>query len=311
MQKTVAETNLTVTSIKSDTQVTKIKRWLNPPEYSTTMNTARKRRHSGSGNWLIHSLPFQEWKLGFRRHLWLYGVAGCGKTVLSTTIIEHLWRFDNYTTLVHFFDFNTPQKQTLGGLLRSLAFQIYSRGGEILSKLDDLFISCGNGLRQPDEVSLSTCLESMIQASERIIIILDALDECKRRDSLLDWIGSFSSGNVQFMVTARPEADLRVWLPRYFLEQNCIPLDKTSINADIRSYVLSTLQNNPSFKEKGLDTDLINIICDKVGDGADGMYVVARCVLDGIMNANIISLKVQMGFMPNGQSSNMSEPKRY
>ena len=33
---------------------------------------------------------FLEWKLGLHRHLWSHGLAGCGKMVLTSTILDHL-----------------------------------------------------------------------------------------------------------------------------------------------------------------------------------------------------------------------------
>ncbi|KAJ9413673.1 ankyrin repeat-containing domain protein [Fusarium oxysporum] len=105
---------------------------------------------------LSSSYPaFQEWKLGTRQHLWLYGLAGCGKTILSTTILDHLLQIDTHTTLAFFFDFNDARKQKLEDLLRSLAVQLYYTGNEAARRLDNLFTSHDDGRRQPDTNALS------------------------------------------------------------------------------------------------------------------------------------------------------------
>lgn len=113
----------------------------------------------------------------------------------------------------------------------------------------------------------------MIQCSDNIVILLDALDECITRKELLDWINVFASCNIQLIMTSRPEEDFKCEVPRFFDERNCIPLDKKAVNADIRSYVTETLKNRSEFANKGLSQDLLNEICDKIGDGADGMKV--------------------------------------
>ncbi|KAJ4177440.1 hypothetical protein NW767_015118 [Fusarium falciforme] len=258
-------------TVTSDSHLAKVERWLSPPDYSTNAKLARKRRHAGTGTWLLDGPAFQEWKLGSRRHLWLYGLAGCGKTVLSTTILDTLLQTDTRTTLVFFFDFNDPRKQTLESLLRSLAFQLYHSGGEAARRLESLFTYHDNGRRQPDMSALSDCVDTMMQTAGKVAVILDALDECTTRGELLPWMRGFASGNAQLMVTSRPEADFQREIPRFFDERNCVLLDKRAVNADIRSYVMATLEQNSDFVEKKLSQDLLGKIRDKVGDGADGM----------------------------------------
>ncbi|KAF5707794.1 hypothetical protein FMUND_10944 [Fusarium mundagurra] len=256
IESTGNETKHAVMSMASDHRFAKIERWLSPPDYSTNANLARKRRHPGTGTWLLNSPTFQEWKLGARQHLWLYGLAGCGKTILSTTILDHLLQIDTHTTLAFFFDFNDARKQKLEDLLRSLAVQLYHTGKEAVSRLDSLFSSHDEGRRQPDTNALSACVDTMIQIAGKVFIIVDALDECTAREELLQWLKHLSSGKVQLLVTGRPEADFQREIPRSFDERNCVLLDKKSVNADIRSYVNVTLEQKPDFVDKNLSQAL-------------------------------------------------------
>ncbi|KAL3587439.1 hypothetical protein FPOAC2_13336 [Fusarium poae] len=271
IESTGNETKHAVMSMTSDHRFTKIERWLSPPDCSTNANLARKRRHPGTGTWLLNSPAFQEWKLGSRQHLWLYGLAGCGKTILSTTILDHLLHMDTHTTLAFFFDFSDPGKQKLEDLLRSLAIQLYHTGNEAARKLDSLFISHDDGRRQPDTTALSACVDAMVQITKKVVIVLDALDECTTRGELLHWINSMACSNAQLIVTGRPEADFQREIPDLFDELNCILLDKNAVNADIRSYVTATLEKKPDFVKKGLSPGILQEIRDKIGDGADGI----------------------------------------
>jgi hypothetical protein len=255
----------------SDHHFAKIKRWLSPPGYSTNANLARERRHPGTGTWLLNSPTFQEWKLGLRQHLWLYGLAGCGKTILSTTILDQLLQIDTYTTLAFFFDFSDPGKQKLENLLRSLAVQLYHPGNEATRRLDNLFTSHDDGRRQPDTNALSACVDTMIQIAGKVFIIIDALDECTAREELLHWIRGLASSNAQLLVTGRPEADFQREIPRLFDKCNCVLLDKRAVNADIRSYVEATLEQKPDFVDKKLSPSILEEMRDKIGNGADGM----------------------------------------
>lgn len=258
-------------SMASDHSFAKIKGWLSPSDYSTNANLARKRRHPGTGAWLINSLAFQEWKLGSRQHLWLYGLAGCGKTILSTTILDHLVQIDTHTTLAFFFDFSDPRKQKLEDLLRSLAVQLYHTGNEAARRLNSLFTSHDDGRRQPDTNALSACVDTMVQIAGKVFVIIDALDECTTREELLHWIRGLASSNAQLLVTGRPEAEFQREIPRSFDERNCVLLGKEAVNADIRSYVEATLEQKPDFVDKKLSPSILEEIRDKIGDGADGM----------------------------------------
>ncbi|KAH6978413.1 hypothetical protein EDB82DRAFT_546596 [Fusarium venenatum] len=276
------ETKHAVMSMASDHHFAKIERWLSPPDYSTNANLARKRRHPGTGSWLLKSPAFQEWKLGARQHLWLYGLAGCGKTVLSTTILDHLLQIDTCTTLAFFFDFSDTRKQKLEDLLRSLAVQLYYTGNEAARRLDSLFTSHNDGGRQPDTTALSAYVDTMVQITEKVVIVLDALDECTTKGELLGWINSMASSNAQLIVTGRPEADFQREIPDSFDEFNCILLDKMAVNADIHSYVTATLENKPDFVKKELSLGILLEIRDKIGDGADGMFRWAACQLESL-----------------------------
>ncbi|KAF5127225.1 putative ankyrin repeat protein L63 [Metarhizium anisopliae] len=72
-------------------------------------------------------------------------------------------------------------------------------------------------------------------------------------------------------------------IPSLIGEENCLALDKKSVNADIRSYVAAQLSQRPDFRDKRLSEDLLEGIQRKVGDGADGMWAfcqlgsLARC----------------------------------
>ncbi|KAH7201284.1 hypothetical protein DER44DRAFT_670403 [Fusarium oxysporum] len=276
------ETKHAVMSMASDHRFAKIKQWLSPSDYSTNANLARERRHPGTGTWLLNSPVFQEWKLGSRQHLWLYGLAGCGKTILSTTILDHLVQINTHTTLAFFFDFNDTRKQKLEDLLRSLAIQLYHTGNEAARRLDSLFASHDDGRRQPNTDALSACINTMIQITGKVFVIIDALDECTTREELLHWLRGLASSNAQLLVTGRPEATFQREIPRLFDERNCVQLGKNVINADIRSYVEATLKQKADFVGKKLSSSILEEIRDKIGNRADGMFRWAACQLESL-----------------------------
>ncbi|KAL6410100.1 hypothetical protein AUP68_06511 [Ilyonectria robusta] len=300
MHSTADETKNAVITIKSNYHLANLERWLSPPDPSTNARLARARRHRDTGTWLLDSPAYKEWKLGTRRHLWLYGLAGCGKTVLSTTILDNLSQTDTHNTLEFFFDFNDTRKQTLESLLRSLAFQLYHLGGEAARRLDHLFTSHDNGRRQFDMSALSGYVKSVTQTDRKVAIVVDALDECTTRKELLHWLRDFASGNAQLIVTGRPEAEFEREIPQILFKKNCVLLDKKAVDLDIRSYVTTRLEQDSDFKIKNLSPDLQQKIRDKVGDGADGMFRWAACQLDSLTKClSPYDIETALGSLPS------------
>ncbi|KAJ5365328.1 NACHT nucleoside triphosphatase [Penicillium concentricum] len=286
MQQTTAATRATADSIRSDLHTSEIKRWLCPPDPSSNASHARTLRHEGTGTWLLESPVFQEWHSGSRRQLWLHGLAGCGKSVLSTTVLDHLANRNDDLILSFFFDFNDVAKQTLEGMLRSLAFQLYRRGVDSANHLDALFQAHRNGSDQPTTKVLWSVVFKMLVAQRKVSIVLDALDESKTRDAVLGWIKDMVSRpelvHVQLLLTGRPESEFLRDIPPLIGKQNSLALDKQAIKSDIRSWVIAQLSQRRDFTEKPLSQNLLEEIRKKVGDGADGMFRWAFCQLDSL-----------------------------
>jgi hypothetical protein len=86
-------TTLSTTRIQSRSREERLGRicsWLSVPDPSTNYHKAHKQRQAETGLWLLDGPKFKEWKQRAASRLWLYGIPGCGKTILSSTIIEHL-----------------------------------------------------------------------------------------------------------------------------------------------------------------------------------------------------------------------------
>ena len=99
----------------------KIDRWLLPPDPSINYNKALEQRYEGSGLWFLASGAFTKWKTRRSSFLWLHGIPGCGKTILSSAIIKNLDSVLSSQPLLYFyFDFTDIGKQTLESMIRAL-----------------------------------------------------------------------------------------------------------------------------------------------------------------------------------------------
>ena len=271
-----SHTNAGVERLKSDGHLDKLRRWLSPSDPSTNLNAARGKRLEGTGNWFINSDAFSQWKSGSPQHLWLHGLAGCGKTVLTSTILDHLHSAptDSCVCLDFFFDFRDKDKQHLDNLLRSLASQLYARCAESRQELDSLFASCENGQMQPTIELLSKTVHLMMQRPQKVRIVLDALDECAARSELLEWMKTLAGPalkNVHLIATSRREEELESGL-QWIDKENTIPLQGDLIDNDIRSYTKARLQGPGAFQKRwGEKLDVLEEIETVIGEKSKGM----------------------------------------
>ncbi|KAF7136844.1 hypothetical protein CNMCM5793_006414 [Aspergillus hiratsukae] len=275
-----------VDGLAQDNQSRKIYDWLKPPDPSTNLNEAQKKRHEGTGTWFLQSEPFKEWKAGKRRYVWLHGIPGCGKTVLSATIIEHLnQQLDSsHVVLDFFFDFTDTNKQSLDTLVRSLVAQLYSRCENSRKELDKLFSSCEYGRQQPTHESLLDTFQHMVNHVEKIQIVIDALDECKTRRDLLLWMERLArSGHpgLDLLATSRREEDIESELKRWMHRGNLLSIQQDPVNHDIRAYVHERLRNNNGgFERWHSEQSVQDEIETELMKKADGMFRWAACQLD-------------------------------
>ncbi|KAK1624831.1 hypothetical protein BDP81DRAFT_483957 [Colletotrichum phormii] len=273
------ESKADIKAMVSDQQIKKIRKWLNPPDTSVNVNKAKDLRHQGTGRWIFKTQALQEWNAGSRQHLWLPGLAGCGKTVLSTTILDYLLSQADGVVLQFYFDFSDGGKQTSSQMLRGLVYQLY----DIASR----YTSHKRGADQPRSSDLSDCFLAMLEKyPPKVFILIDALDECTERKEILAWMRDFGSfpglAHIKLLVTGRCEVEFQQQFPLVVGPDNCMSLHLESVDADIRSYVDAQLRVRVGFKRWASAPEVLQTISGKVGDKADGMFRWAACQLDAL-----------------------------
>ncbi|KAH7313766.1 ankyrin repeat protein [Stachybotrys elegans] len=296
MDSVVLATMETTSGVKqawADRHTAAIKTWLHPPGPTENANQARKLHHQGTGAWLLRHPSYQEWLAGQRRALWMSGLAGCGKTALSSTVVDNLTENRNNVTLSFFFDLSDVRKQTREGMLRSLAWQLYRTASENTAEVDEAFKTHNNGDNQLSENHLSQLFWKLLANHPSPFIILDALDESTTRTELVSWIKETMArpelGHVRLLFTSRPEDEFLRKIPLLIGQGSCLALDKKAVNVDIRSFVSARLSELPDFVDECLPQDLQELILNKVGDGADGMFRWASCQLRTLADCKSIS----------------------
>lgn len=264
-------------SVQQSDRWRKIVAWLSAPDPWTNHQSACDRHEPDTGKWLLQSTIYRDWKAGTTGHLWISGKAGCGKTVLSYTMIEDIRALcDTNENLgkvglgAFYFTFSDKQKQSYEDMLRSLVVQLAWKkdGFDLLQQAYD-----DKERGKPRRVELEKILLLSLKAYETVYLALDALDESPeenntRQDMLLQLEELVrNSGNVKIVATSREERRIEQSMVRLGAER--IKVAKSKVNDDIRKYVASELSKDPRLSS--LTSETTELIKADLSSRADGM----------------------------------------
>ncbi|KAG9758549.1 purine and uridine phosphorylase, partial [Aureobasidium melanogenum] len=285
----IRQTNTNVEAIRElqfDHHNKEIRNWLSAPDPSTNYVNALEKRHEGTGLWFTHGEALGRWKRQPDSFLWVHGIAGSGKTVLSSTIIEHL-KSDirpEQALLYFYFDVNDPNKQTLENMLRSLTAQLYQGQLEARGPVDELWNAQKNNHQQPSEQSLNTVLLAMLSKVRDTCIVLDALDETSTQSDILAWLKIVheTDCSVRILVTARREESIESALRDWTQPDKWISIQGDDVDEDIRAYITHIVQHGKELDRWQSRPDVQHQIESELVEKANGMFRWVACQIDAL-----------------------------
>lgn len=255
IREKVNEINIGFANLHIDQRHENIRRWLSAPDPSSNYNKALKHRHGNSGDWFLGNIAYKDWLSDSGSLLWLYGIPGCGKTILSSTIIQATVEYCNSqinsVVLYFYFDFNDIRKQQHEQMIRSLVCQLLEHYTTIPSALDALYTSCKDGAQQTSLEGLLPTLHQMLTAFQETYIVLDALDECGDRTQMLcdiNDICDWRDVSCRMLVLSRRERDIEDELISSRERGEALCITKSQADADIRHYIHDRLRTDRKLK---------------------------------------------------------------
>jgi WD40 repeat protein len=160
------------------------------------------QRMPGSCEWILEDAKFVSWFKDCSmkpRVIWLYGVPGCGKSILTSYIVDHIR--DEYSFPCQFVYLRAPDgsKRSINYLLRSLAYQAACQFPEFGRGLDRLHqLSSELDLVMWNELFCKRFLK--IQFERPFYWIIDALDEITTSSPLLSLIGQLQASQIPIRI---------------------------------------------------------------------------------------------------------------
>ena len=255
-------------------------RWLSPLNYSAKQNKLRKLRHMNTCDWLKRDPSIQSWMAsGSSKSLLLHGIPGCGKSVLTSYLIDILNEDGQENTVIYFYcDHSDQRTLNLSGVLSTLAFQLLRRMENFSDPLVEMIERAyDHGLRSPSNDQLLQILSSATQYFPEAYIIVDGLDECERGTSgeLLSMIKrilepSDSHTKVKVLISSREEG-----LALSLLESTTkLKITESLLQADMEAYVAWAVRSKLHSEEMTISNPVLEseiVAC--LSSQASGMYV--------------------------------------
>jgi energy-coupling factor transporter ATP-binding protein EcfA2 len=152
-----------------------------------------------------------------QKMLWIYGLAGSGKSTLSTTIAS-IFRDSGQLGAFLFFDHDVTERSDPTRVIKTLAHQLATFDPRIGAAVRAV-VENSNMLMSPLPRQFQTLILEPLSKVERlapaiIVIVLDSLDECGtkgEREALLEVLTKYSVElpvAIRIVVTSRAESDI-------------------------------------------------------------------------------------------------------
>jgi hypothetical protein len=180
-----------------------------------------------------------------------------------------------YRLLSFYCDYKFPEKSKGEYLFRSLLEQLlrsfYHSPSQAPSLIHDIIAEFSR-TRSVTDISLANVLRGLATCSscEHVTIVIDALDECQDRESILCLLHELPS-SIRVFISSRDEDDIR----RSFRSHSALRelmIQPDDIEHDIRNYLVHTLNKHvkkyPNFVQ---DRTLLREIIETLVKNADGM----------------------------------------
>ncbi|OGE49580.1 hypothetical protein PENARI_c020G07591 [Penicillium arizonense] len=279
--------------------------WLTGIDYGPQHSDHLKRRQSGTGQWFLDSVEYQNWRSSSQQTLLGVGIPGAGKTILAAIVIDDLTtRFGHDSSIgiaYIYFNFRQKQQQRREDLVSSLLKQLSQGWPSLPDRVENLYNKHTRKKTRPSFDELCKALLYVAALYSKTFIIVDALDECEVSDgclsSLLSEIFALQSkAAVNLFATSRPIPEIE---ERF---DGCTLHHISASEEDIRSYLNSHMTRLPEFVLE--NPELQERVKAGIIDAADGMFLLARLHLDSLIGMKSPkAIEIALKKLPKGSNA--------
>ncbi|KAI0470247.1 hypothetical protein F4859DRAFT_486121 [Xylaria cf. heliscus] len=307
---------------ETEKQYHSISSWLkvNDSEQQEIYNTLRSegQNHPGTCNWALKNKHVQ---LFFQRKpvtqaLWLHGVPGSGKSVLSAELANFAEAAD--WNIIRFFCSRSYRSNTYERILGSLFLQLLRKDSELIA---NVYRESVLGKLPPSGAALEKLFHKILMSSsssagqdDYIFVFIDGLNECDVETqtkvvnlaNLMTSNVTRSSGMISKMFISSRASEI---ISRHLRRKGKLALtdEKAFLSEAIQIYTAQRLQAlHVKLEQLNLTGRDIGDIEQSITRKSDGMFLYARLILDYLAN-NIFIRGTQIISAVNGLPKELSD----
>ncbi|KAF9774219.1 hypothetical protein IL306_007815 [Fusarium sp. DS 682] len=259
--------------------------------YKRIHSEYRERRTLKTGQWLLSHPKFVGWVNGTQRCLWCPGIAGAGKTFLTSIVVDHINTFSQEQKpdvlpvglAYAYCEYANQREQSMVSLLCSMTRQLIESETQLINLLQDFHARTADMA-----IGVAECtglLRSLFPFFSKVFLVVDALDEFssvdQERQNLATHLRDLAlsrASNCSVLITSRPSNDIE----ELFDETSKVVL--VPAIEDIASYVdMRTSQSYDSSSWVKGDKSLQLRIQTAVIGKSRGMFLLARLQMDQLL----------------------------
>ncbi|KAH6972969.1 hypothetical protein BKA56DRAFT_492630 [Ilyonectria sp. MPI-CAGE-AT-0026] len=224
-------------------------KWLNDINPSPIHHRACSQYESGTGDWVLRSDDWKSWISGQNRSLWIHGIPGAGKTILTSHLVESIQTqcdtSGSKSAYVYYYCYFGHNTDEASPFLKWTISQLCRKADVVPTSLYKLY-KRGEGLSLANLLSV---LEAILQEFDCVYVILDAIDESTPRTDLLqvlqNLITDLRFSKIRTLATSREYIDIEE-----MMEGISVPISMRNplLDEDIRLFVESQLGSHPKLK---------------------------------------------------------------
>ncbi|KAJ9612098.1 hypothetical protein H2200_003693 [Cladophialophora chaetospira] len=277
---TLCSLPLTSREVSAETTA-QLQAWLCPTDYSSDSGDLKKHlaaRTAGTCHWLHERQAFREWYTSpVKSLLWLEGIPGSGKSVVTSSLIEHLSL--DVTPVLYFFIRRTIDcNKSPASLIRDWLSQL-------LPYSDTLAGELGNEMTRHPSISTLTfdvlwqIFISAVSAMKKVYCIIEGLDELAPGNedfyARINELAHTKPSAIKIVVATRQLAAAEQALTTDLRTK--IKLNRHNTEGDIAMFVKARLQ---TFDVLELDEGARGQLCKTICTVSNGLFLYARLAID-------------------------------
>ncbi|PGH23008.1 hypothetical protein AJ80_02923 [Polytolypa hystricis UAMH7299] len=262
-----------------------IYKWLCNVDYEAMHDRASSLHSPGTGIWVVESKELRSWLTSDASGLlWIHGIPGSGKTVLTSTILNQCLLpkapMGENKVCYYYCDFRSHESCRPESVLGAMIVQLCQSMETVPEEVDEAFsrhVGKDGKLVPAALEELDRLLREVLTLVPSAILVIDALDECYDREVITNRLTDLlekSSEFIKILVTSRRELDI----VRILRDYPSISTQGTAADGDIDQYIRETIETTPKLCRLG--PSLQDHIIETLTEGAGGMFRWVKCQLD-------------------------------